>query len=261
MQNNIRYLLWDLPIVDSSFRYQRLFHSHTFWSSNNMMSDLWVNRVHDPPPSLLAQIGCPCLDGHPPWRRLLDAPTGHQVLKLQGPPADEAEGRTHRSWAIHVRLPQHPQRVGVVEGDPALLAVQTHSQSGGQRSRVRVGQVAVAAAVGVHSSVALAVRLALTVAVPLWEQDLAHAYGEEAEGRGVLAVFCSTVMAAVWVTAEGGRWEEEMRLNKREAEWRMNMVIMYLKQNTERPEDVKYSTCNASVLSEKCLALYPLKIY
>lgn len=74
-----------------------------------------------------------------------------------------------------------------------------------------------AASVGVHSSIALAVRLALTGTVSLWKQDLAHAHGEEAEGRGVLAVFCPTVMATVWVTAWGGQRVGEIRRNKTKA--------------------------------------------
>lgn len=61
-----------------------------------------------------------------------------------------------------------------------------------------------AATVGVHSSLAVAVPLALTVTVSLRKQDFAHAHCEEAEGRRVLAVLCPTVMAAVWVAA-GGR--------------------------------------------------------
>lgn len=61
--------------------------------------------------------------------------------------------------------------------------------------------VTVAAAVGVDSSVALAVPLALTLTMSLREQDFAHADGEKAEGGGVLAVLCPTVMATVWVTA------------------------------------------------------------
>lgn len=67
-----------------------------------------------------------------------------------------------------------------------------------------VRQITVAATLGVHSSMALAVPLALTVNMSLRKQDLSHAHGEEAEGRGVLAVLCPTVMATIWVTA-GGR--------------------------------------------------------
>lgn len=75
-------------------------------------------------------------------------------------------------------------------------------------------QVTVAAAVGVYSSMALAVPpLALTVAMSLREQDLAHAHGEEAEGRGVLAVLCPAVMATIWVTARGGTKRRE-KLNE-----------------------------------------------
>lgn len=67
-----------------------------------------------------------------------------------------------------------------------------------------VRQVAVAAVVGVHSSLAVALPLALTVTMSLREQDLAHAHCEEAERRRVLAFLRPTVMATVWV-APGGR--------------------------------------------------------
>lgn len=60
-----------------------------------------------------------------------------------------------------------------------------------------------AATVGVHSSLAVAVPLALTVTMSLRKQDLAHAHCDEAEGRRVLAVLCPTVMATVWVAARG----------------------------------------------------------
>lgn len=73
-----------------------------------------------------------------------------------------------------------------------------------------VRQVTMAATVGVHSSLALAVTLALSVAVSLREQDLAHAHGEEAEGRGVLAVLGPAVMAAVWIAARAGHVLREM---------------------------------------------------
>lgn len=58
-----------------------------------------------------------------------------------------------------------------------------------------------AATVGVHCSMALAVTLALSLTVSLRKQDFAHAHSEEAEGRGVLAIFSPAVMAAVWVAA------------------------------------------------------------
>lgn len=98
-------------------------------------------------------------------------------------------------------LPQDTQRVSVVESYPTFVAVQAHPQPGWERSGVRLGHVAVAATVGIQSSVALAVTLALTVAMSVREQDFAHAHGQEAEGRGVLAVLCPTVMAAVCITA------------------------------------------------------------
>ena len=61
-----------------------------------------------------------------------------------------------------------------------------------------MGGVAVTAEQGVVTGLAVAPSLAL--AVGFGQQDLAHAHGEEAEGRGVLAVFCPAVVAAVWVT-------------------------------------------------------------
>lgn len=100
-------------------------------------------------------------------------------------------------------LPQHAQRVGVIEGDASFVAVQTHSQPWRQRSGVDVGRVALAAAVGVQSRLAVAVCLALAVARSSGQQDLPHAYCQEAEGRGVLGLLCATVMAAVWFTPGG----------------------------------------------------------
>lgn len=137
------------------------------------------------------------MDRHPPRRRLLDVPVGHEVLKLEGPPADEAESRAHRGRAVHVPPPEHAQGVGVIEGDASFVAVQAHAQPGRQRSRVDGGRVAMA-------GLAVALRLALTVARSSGEQDLPHAHGQEAEGRGVLGFLCAAVMAAVWVTPVGG---------------------------------------------------------
>lgn len=54
------------------------------------------------------------------------------------------------------------------------------------------------------AGLAVALRLALTVARSSGEQDLPHAHGQEAEGRGVLGFLCAAVMAAVWVTPVGG---------------------------------------------------------
>lgn len=104
-------------------------------------------------------------------------------------------------------LPQDTQRVGVVVGDPALVAVQAQAEPGGQGGGVGMGRPTVAAAVGVQRplAVALAAR-----SVSLREQDLAHAYCEEAEGGRVLAFLCSTVMAAVRVTSEGGIYNNNL---------------------------------------------------
>lgn len=151
--------------------------------------------------NLFAEIRRTCLDSYPPRWRLLDAPIGHKVLQLQGPSTDEAEGRAHWGRTVYVSLPQDPQRVGIIEGDSSFVTVQTHSQSGWQRSSVRVRHAAMAATVGVHCPLALAVRLALSVTMSLRKKDLAHAHCEETEGWSVLAVLCPTVMAAVWVAA------------------------------------------------------------
>lgn len=141
------------------------------------------------------------MDRHPPRRRLFDASVGHEVLKLQGPPADEAESRAHRRRAVHVSFPEHAQGVGVIEGDASFVTVQAHSQPGWQRSGVDGSRVA--AALGVQRGLAVAVCLALTVARSSGEQDLPHAHCQEAEGRGVLGFLRAAVMATVWVTPGG----------------------------------------------------------
>lgn len=97
-------------------------------------------------------------------------------------------------------LPQDPQGVGVIEGDPPFVAVQTHPQPGREGNGVRVRH----AAVGVQSSLTVAVTLARSETVSFREKDLTGAHGEKAKRRRVLAVFCPAVMAAVWVAAGGG---------------------------------------------------------
>lgn len=111
-------------------------------------------------------------------------------------------------------LPQDAQGVGVVEGDPAFVAVQTHPQPGREGSRVRVRH----AAVGVQSSLTVAVAVARSETVSFREKDLTCAHGEKAKRRGVLAVFCPAVMAAVWVTAGRGRREHGIRLRRAKLE-------------------------------------------
>lgn len=101
-------------------------------------------------------------------------------------------------------LPQDTQRVSVVVGDPALVAVQAQAEPRGQGGSVGVGRPAVAAAVGVQRPLAVALTVTLAArSVSLREQDLAHAYCEEAEGGRVLAFLCSAVMATVRVTSVG----------------------------------------------------------
>lgn len=99
--------------------------------------------------------------------------------------------------------------MGVVVGDPPFVTVQAHAQPGGHRSGVGVGRAA-AAAVGVQRPLAVALAVALVAgSVSLREQDLAHAYCEEAEGGRVLAFLCSAVMATVRVTPGGGGEKRE----------------------------------------------------
>lgn len=65
-----------------------------------------------------------------------------------------------------------------------------------------VRRLAVAAAVGVQRPLAVALTVAQAASgVSVREQDLAHAYREEAEGWRVLAFLGSAVMAAVRVTS------------------------------------------------------------
>lgn len=159
-------------------------------------------------PNSFPQVRGPRLYRHSLGRQLLDAPVGHKVLQLQRPATDEAEGRAQRRRAVHVALPQDTQRVRVVVGDPPFLAVQAHTQPGGQWGGVGVGRPAVAAAVGVQRPLAVALTVALVAgSVSLREQDLAHSYCEEVEGGRVLTFLCSAVMATVRVTAGG--WGRE----------------------------------------------------
>ena len=108
-------------------------------------------------------------------------------------------------------LPQRPQGVGVVEGDPTLLKVEAHAEPGGQGvgdARRRRG----AGAVG-HGLPGAVAMVTVVVAAVLGEVDLAHAHGEEAEGRGILAVLCTAVVATVWVAPAdtGPRWMSKER--------------------------------------------------
>lgn len=121
---------------------------------------------------------------------------GHQLLQLQSASADEAERWAHGAGAIHVALPQGPQGVGVVEGDPSLLKVETHAEPW----RQRVGEARRRGGAVVPGAVAV-----VAVAV-LRQVDLTHAHGEEAEGRSrVQVVLCTAVVAAVWVIAESAQ--------------------------------------------------------
>lgn len=136
------------------------------------------------------------MDGYPSDWSLICVAIGYQLLQLQSSSANEAESRAHGTGAIHVAFPQGPQGVGVVEGDPTLLEVETHAEPGGQRvgeARGR-GRAVVSRAVPV-----------VVVAV-LGQVDLTHAHGEEAERRSrVQVVLCTAVVAAVWVVPESAQ--------------------------------------------------------
>lgn len=133
------------------------------------------------------------MDGDPSDWGLIRVAIGYQLLQLQSPSANEAESRTHGTGAVHVALPQGPQGMGVVEGHPALLEVETHAQPGGQRVGEACGRGRAVVSGGV----------AVVVVGVLGQVDLPHAHGEEAEGRSrVQVVFSAAVMAAVWVVPE-----------------------------------------------------------
>lgn len=90
-------------------------------------------------------------------------------------------------------FPQGPQGVGVVEGDPSLLKVETHAEPGRQgvgEARGRGGPVVSGA-------------VAVVVVGVLGQVDLTHAHGEEAERRSrVQVILCTAVVATVWVVPE-----------------------------------------------------------
>lgn len=134
------------------------------------------------------------MDGDPPDWSLICVAIGHQLLQLQSSPTNETEGRAHGTGAIHVAFPKRPQGVGVVEGDPTLLKVETHAEPG----RQRVGE-----ACGRGGPVVPGAVPVVAVAV-LGQVDLTHPHSEETEGRGrVQVVLCAAVMAAVGVVTEG----------------------------------------------------------
>lgn len=136
------------------------------------------------------------LDGDPPDGGLVCVAIGHQLLELQSSAPDEAEGRAHGTRTIHVAFPERPQRVGVVEGDPAFLEVEAHAEPGGQR----VGEAGGRGGPVVPGAVPV-----VAVAV-LGQVDLPHAHGEEAERRSrVQVVLRAAVVAAVRVVAEDRR--------------------------------------------------------
>lgn len=98
-------------------------------------------------------------------------------------------------------LPQRPQRVGVVEGDAALLEVQAHAQPRRQRVGEARGRRRPIAD-GVSHAVAVATVVVVVMVGVLRQVDLPHPHGEEAEGRSrVQGVLGAAVVAAVWVVA------------------------------------------------------------
>lgn len=149
------------------------------------------------------------MNGDPSDRSLVGVAIGHQFLQLQSSSPDEAEGGAHGAGAVHVPLPQRPQRVGVVEGDAALLEVEAHAQPRGQRVGEARGRRRPVAD-GVSDAVAVVTVVVVVVVVAVLRQvDLPHPHGEEAEGRSrVQGVLGAAVVAAVWVVA--ARREEFM---------------------------------------------------
>lgn len=90
--------------------------------------------------------------------------------------------------------------MGVVEGDPTFLKVETHAEPG----RQRVGEACGRGGAVVPGAVPM-----VAVAV-LGQVDLPHPHGEETERRSrVQVVLRAAVMAAVWVVAEGAHKEEK----------------------------------------------------
>lgn len=138
------------------------------------------------------------MDGDPPGRAELGAAIGHGLLQLERPPADEAEGGANGGGAVDRALPQGPEGVAVVEGDPPLLQVQAHPQAGGQGHGQAGGGVP---------------RVAGATARRRGQEDLAHAHRQEGEGgRGLRVVLGDAVVAAVGVVAgEGGGERDEKR--------------------------------------------------
>ncbi|TNN42663.1 hypothetical protein EYF80_047160 [Liparis tanakae] len=137
------------------------------------------------------------LDGHPSDGRLVRIAIGHQLLQLQGPPANEAERRAHGAGAIHVTFPQRSQGVGVVEGDATLLKVKAQAEPGGQRVG-EAGGGGGAGAVGDGVPGPVPVAAAVVVVAVLGQVDLTHPHREEAERRsGVQSILRPAVMAAV----------------------------------------------------------------
>ena len=168
--------------------------------------------------------------GHPPDGRGVRVAIGHQLLQLQRSPANETEGGAHGAGAVHVPLPQRPEGVGVVEGDPTFLKVKAHAQPGGQGvGDARRRRVAGAVGHGVPGAVAM-VTVVVAAAV-LGEVDFAHAHGEEAEGGGVLAVLGPAVVAAVWVAPA----DREPRWTRGTHCWSVSRVSTALKFSLIKP--------------------------
>lgn len=145
--------------------------------------------------SVSAQFRDTGLDGDSSDRRLICIAIRHQLLQLQSPSSDKAEGRTDRRRAVDRALPERAERMSVVKGDTALLKVQTHTQPRGERVGDAGGR---GGAVGIRD--VPVVDLSVVGVGRGGQVDFAHAHREEGERwQRVGRIFCPTVMAAVRV--------------------------------------------------------------
>lgn len=130
-----------------------------------------------------SQICSMGLNGDSPRWGLLRAAIGYHLLQLQRTSTNEAKGRANRGGAIHNPVPQHSQRVSIVESNMSFIKVQAHAEAWGQGGCERATH---------------------TIRCPgFGHEDLPHAHGEEAEWRRtVLSIFCSTVMPTVRIISD-----------------------------------------------------------
>lgn len=158
------------------------------------------------------------MDGYPSDWSLICVAIGYQLLQLQSSSTNETESWAHRARAIHVAFPQGPQGVGIVEGDPTLLKVETHTEPGGQgvgEARGRGGAV-----------VSRAVPVVVVAVVG--QVDLTHAHSEEAERRSrVQVIFCTAVVAAVWVVPESAQIKKDKQQRPPTTDPFLYLVLKY----------------------------------